>query len=274
MILLDGQKLSKKILENIKNEIKKKQLKLKLAVVLVGKSEVSKSYINKKKEACDFVGVEFKLLNFSPDIPEEELKKEIIKLANDKNINGIVIQLPLSPKLNTHDILNLIPEKKDPDILSDISFQKFEDGKLGILPPVVGAIKYLLEEYKISLKNKKIVLVGKGKLVGKPVSAWLESKKADFLIIDKNTKDITKTIEQADIIISGAGSSDLIKRDMIKQGAVLIDAGSSSEEGIVRGDIEKNAYKKASYVAPVPGGVGPLTIVCLLKNLIFLANSS
>lgn len=270
MVILNGNKLSKKLLKNISEEIKQKQLKLKLAVILVENSLVSKSYINKKQQVCKMVGINFQLFNFPSDIDKNELKKEIKKIGEDKNISGMVVQLPLPKNLNSQEILNLIPEEKDIDILSESNFEKFSKNELLVLPPVVGAVKNLLEEYKISIQDKRIVLIGKGRLVGKPLSVWLQNHKADFSVVDKAVKDISPFTKNADIIISGAGSANLIKADMVKKGAVLIDAGTSSEESMIKGDIDPLAYEYASYVAPVPGGVGPMTIVCLIDNLVKL----
>lgn len=268
MIILDGKKLSEKILENLRNEIEQKQLKLKLAIILVGKNKVSEIFVRGKYEACKKVGIDFKLCSFSENIEEEKLKEKITELATDSEISGIVVQLPLPKNFNTQEILNLIPLKKDVDVLSGVAFEKFERNQLPILPPVVGAIKYFLEEYKISLANKKIVLVGKGKLVGKPLAIWLKNQGLDFSVVDRSVPDIKAITKEADIIISGAGVPGIIKEDMIKEGVILIDAGTSLEQGIIKGDIDKLAYKKASFVAPVPGGVGPVTVACLLENLI------
>jgi len=270
MIILDGEKLSEELLGKIRQEIEKKQLCLKLAVVLAGDNLVSKSYINKKQRAAKAAGISFDFFSFPESISEENLKKEIEKLADDKNISGIVVQLPLPENINSRQILNLVPKEKDADVLSEYVFNEFAQNKTEIFPPVVGAIKHLLEKYKIDIKSKKIVLIGKGQLVGKPVSAWLSNLKADFTVLDRSVKDISLDLKNADIIISGAGSPEIVKKDMIKQGAVLIDAGTSSEDGKIKGDIEKEAYKKASYVAPVPGGVGPMTIACLLENILKL----
>jgi len=270
MIILDGNKLSKEILMEISEEIKKKQLRLKIAVILVGNSLVSSSYIRKKQEACEAVGVGFKLFNFSSEIDGGELSEAIKKIINDKNFSGVVVQLPLPSKFNTAEILNFIPVEKDIDVLSDKSFADFSMGSLPIFPPVVGAIKYLLERYEISIVNKKMALVGKGKLVGRPLSVWLKNNRADFSFIDKSVDNIPDFTKNADIVISGTGCPGLIKKDMVKDGVILIDVGTSSEEGKIRGDIDMDAYKKASYVAPVPGGVGPLTVACLIDNLIKL----
>jgi methylenetetrahydrofolate dehydrogenase (NADP+)/methenyltetrahydrofolate cyclohydrolase len=268
MVILDGQKLSLKLLDSIKKEIDEKKLKLKLAVVLVGKNSVSNSYINKKQEASSNVGIDFEFFSFKEDINEEKLKEEIKKISNTEDISGVVIQLPLPKKFNTQEILNLIPIEKDPDVLSENAFNRFLNNQTDVFPPVVEAVKYLLEEYNIDIKGKKIALVGKGRLVGRPLAVWLKNLGADFSIIDRSIEDIASVTKEADMIISGAGSAGIIKSDMVKDGAILIDAGTSSEDGEVKGDIDKSAYEKASYVAPVPGGVGPMTVSCLLENIL------
>lgn len=270
MVILDGNKLSKEILENIAEEIRAKNFQLKLAIILVGNNLVSDSYINKKQEACAAVGIDFELFKFSSKIDEGDLKKEVKKIVKDKNVSGIVIQLPLPQKFNTSAILDLISPEKDADVLSSVSFDKFSKNNLPILPPVVGAVKYLLEQYKIPIADKKIVLIGKGKLVGKPLSVWLKNNKMKFSLLDKGINNISDFTEKADIIISGAGCPGLIKENILKDGVVLIDVGTTSEEGRIKGDVDQAAYQKASYVAPVPGGVGPVTIACLIDNLLKL----
>ena len=235
-MILNGRKLADKILNNLKREIKEKQLKLKLAVVLVGENSDSKIFIRQKKKACEKVGIDFELFKFSSKISNSELKKEIKKIVQKSDINGIVVQLPLLKNLHTEEILNLIPKEKDAEIVS----------------PVVCAIERILKEYKISLRNKNIVLVGKGRLVGQPVAIWLKKRNLKFSDIDE--------IKNADIIISGAGKPNLIKGGMVKKGVIVIDVGK---------DVDfKSVSKKASYITPVPGGVGPITVACLLENLI------
>jgi len=236
MIILDGKKLAEKILKKVKAEIKRKRLKLKLSIVLVGENSDSKIFIRQKKNACEKVGIDFELFKFSSRISNSELKKEINKIIQNPNIKNIVVQLPLPKGLNTEEILNLIPKKKDAEIIS----------------PVVCAVDRILEEYKISLKGKNIVLIGKGRLVGRPLSIWLRKQKIKFSNIDK--------IKNADIVISGAGKRNLIKGEMVKKKVIIIDVGK---------DVDfKSVSKKASYITPTTGGIGPVTVACLLKNLI------
>lgn len=265
MKILDGKKIAGKILENLKKEIEKKRLKLKLAVVLIGESPVSKIFIKEKQKACEFVGIGFQWFKFSSKISSTKIKKEIEKIVRNPVISGIVIQLPLPKKLNSQKILNLISSQKDVDVLSD------KTRPVSILPPVVCAVSCLLKEYKITIKDKNIVLIGAGKLVGRPLASWLSKEKANIVIVDKSTKNISSLTKKADIIISGVGKPNLITGKMVKKGAVVIDAGTSSEKGKSVGDVDfKSVSKKASYITPFPGGVGPLTVACLLENLVKL----
>lgn len=233
-MIIDGKQISEKILSKVEDKIKNEQLKLKLAVVLVGDDASSKIYVRKKGEAAERVGVDFELFEFPEDIKEEELIQEIKNIADDFSINGIVIQLPLPEKFDTDEILNLVPMDKDVESIS----------------PVVSAIEYILDEYNISLQGKKIVVVGKGVLVGIPVGEWLFKQGLTFSGIED--------IQEADVIISGVGQKDLITKDMVKEGAVVIDVG---------GDVSFDVKEKAGYITPVIGGVGPVTVACLLENL-------
>lgn len=235
MTILDGKKLSQKILNDIKKEIERKKLKLKLAVVLVGEDPDSKIFVNQKRKACELVGINFELFQLPEQIQQVELAEKIKEIVKS-NISGLVIQLPLPKHINTDEVLSLVPKGKDAELIS----------------PVICAVSRLLEEYKISLKNKKIVLIGKGRLVGQPVADWLRKQ-------DLNFSDI-KDIKQADVVISGVGRTNFIKGDMVKKGAVVIDVGR---------DVDfETVSKKADYLTPTPGGIGPMTVACLLKNLV------
>jgi methylenetetrahydrofolate dehydrogenase (NADP+) / methenyltetrahydrofolate cyclohydrolase len=271
MIILDGQKIADKILDNLKKEIKRRQLKLSLAVVLVGQDSASLTFIKKKQQAAKKIGIDFSFLKFGKNITQAQLKEEIKKIIKDPENSGVVIQLPLSKNINTTEILNLVPQEKDPDVLSEISFKSFSAGTSFVLPPTVGAISYLLKEYKIDLAGKKIVVVGAGRLVGKPLAAWFELQGVDFSILDKTTADISTITQKADILISGVGKSGLVKGEMVSDGVIVFDAGTTKENGKTVGDVDfKSVSKKASYITPVVGGVGPLTVACLLENLVKL----
>ncbi len=266
-IILNGKKLKEKILKNLKEEIDKKQLKLSLAVVLVGEDSLFKVFVKEKEKACKETGVAFKLFKFPEIVSEEDFKKEIKEI--EKDYSGIVVQLPLPD--NLYSAFNVISFKKDPDVLSKEAKDKFRKGELSILPPVVSAVSHFLKEYSISLKDRKIVLVGKGKLVGEPLSLWLSQKGIDFSVVEKDTENPQSLFKKADVIISGTGKAGLITGDVVKEGVVVMDAGTSFKEGKISGDVDfETVSKKASYITSVPGGIGPLTVACLLENLMEL----
>ncbi len=272
MKVLDGKKLSEKILKNLAGEIKKKRLKLKLAVILVGDDFSSKVYIRKKREACEDIGIGFEFFKFSSRIRKENLRKEVKKIAKRADIRGIVVQLPLPEGFDSQEFLNLIPSEKDVDVLSEINIGKFYVGTLPISSPTTEGIRYLLKEYKISARGKNVVLVGAGRLVGRPLTLWLLKEKATISIVDEYTENISYFTKKADIIISGVGKPHLITAKMVKKGVVVIDVGTFRRKGRLVGDVEfKGVSKKASYITPIIGGVGPMTVACLLENLVKLS---
>ena len=273
--LLKSTELSEKLLVRLKKRLEKSKLKLRLAVIQIGRNYVSDVFISQKKKVAEKVGIYFKLYKFDKKIEKNRLKKKIKKIIENPLNSGIVIQLPLPKQFLADDFLNLIPEKKDVDVLSEKSLGKFYQGKLKILPPTVKGILSLLKNYKIKLKGKNIVIVGTGKLVGLPLSLQLLKEKATLLILNEFTKNISFFTNKADILISGVGKPNLIKSNMIKKGAVVIDAGTSQKNGKITGDIDfRKVSQKTSYISPVPGGVGPMTVISLFENLVELNESN
>jgi len=284
MKILDGKKLSERILANLKKEIKNHRLKSRLAVISVGENPISQIFINQKEMACEKIGINFKLFKFPTKIKNSELKKEISGIVKNPANSGVIIQLPLPKKFLPEEILNLISEEKDIDVLSENSLGKFYQalpsfssknlggqGTLKILPPTVQGILYLFKNYKIDLKGKNVVIVGAGRLVGFPLAIQLLKEKATVSVLNEFTKDAPSFLKKADILISGVGKPNLIKGNMIKRGVIVIDAGTSVKNGRLVGDVDfQSVFKKASYITPVPGGIGPLTVACLLENLVKL----
>lgn len=273
--ILDGKKLSQKILKALKKEIKKNEsdhsVKLKLVVVQVGENPISEIFIRQKEKKAKEIGIDFKLYKFDRNIAFEKLKNEIRKIAKSPCNSGIVIQLPLSEKFDCQEILNLVPPEKDIDILSEKAKINFYFGDSKIQPPVLKAIVYLLKEYKINIKGKHIVVLGMGRLVGQPVISWLVREKASFSAKDRFFPNLSFFTKEADILISGIGKPEIIKAKMIKKGAVIIDIGASFIKGKIKGDVDfKSVFKKAGYFAAATGGIGPLTVAFLLKNLVEL----
>lgn len=256
MILLDGKKLSEKILNELRATLQKSGKKLRFAGILVGDDKSSQVFLRQKEKACQKVGIDFKLYQFSESIANEKLMAEVEKIVAEPQNNGIIIQLPLPKHIKTQEILNLIPPQKDIDVLSEKSKNS------PILAPVLAGILDLFKEYHIDFKAKKTVVVGKGRLVGKPITAWLKNQKMDFLAIDSASSAILQFTKEADILISGVGKSGLITGQMVKKGAIVVDAS---------GDVDfESVSPKASHITPVRGGIGPMTVAEVIKNLIIL----
>jgi len=261
-MIVDGKALAEEIKKDLHARAKGRGLSL--AVIWVGEDPVSERYIERKKKFGLDIGVEIIVREYPADILETDLIAEIKKLNDDEKINGIIIQLPLPKEIDEQKILNLISPDKDVDALSH---------EARVLSPTVGAIKEILENHKIDLKNKKAVVLGKGKLVGKPVAIWLTQEGADVSVIDSKTSDAdsARLLQTADIIVSGVGKPGLITPDKIKQGVVLIDAATSEQNGGLKGDADLACADKCFLFTPVPGGVGPLTVVMLFNNLLSLS---
>ncbi len=265
MILSNGKKIAEKKFLEIEEELKKASLSI--GVVQIGENSASNVYVNVKRRELEKRGISFSLYKLSEDVSTQEVKEKVLSLNED----GIVVQLPLPENLDREEILDTIPKEKDIDLLSSISCGMFYKGISKILPPVVRAVETILEEGNISIKGKKVTLVGGGSLVGKPLSIFLARKGATVTITNKDTKDLSFFTKNADILVSGTGIPGLIKDGMITNETVVIDAGNSDYNGEVKGDVDKEAVKlKNGLFSPVPGGVGPLTVYFLAENLLKL----
>lgn len=268
--ILSGEVAARQILNSLKR--RKIEKRLTLAVVQVGDNEVSLKYIAEKKKVAKDLGIGFRLVSFPSRVSQATLIKAVGKIGKDKSVSGMIVQLPLPKHLNVQKILDAIPQGKDVDVLSSSSFAEFVLGIFPVLPPTVTAISLLLKKTKKKLEGTQVAVVGAGRLVGLPVSVWLAQQGAIVSLIQKGTKNSTQLIKGADIVISGVGKAGLITGTMIKRGAVVIDAGTSVESGKTQGDVDfKSVSKKAGYLSSVPGGVGPLTVVCLFQNLFTLS---
>jgi methylenetetrahydrofolate dehydrogenase (NADP+)/methenyltetrahydrofolate cyclohydrolase len=256
--VIDGKKISEGIISKLKTKKPKK-----LGVVLIGENKASLSFIKQKEIYCKKAGIDFELFKFSPKT--KGIKEKIKEISERKDISGLIIQLPLPKGMKEEEILSLIPQEKDVDVLSSSSLGEFYQGNFNILPPTVRAVSFVLKENKVKIKGKNVVLVGSGNLVGKPLSIWFSKKGATVILINEFTKEISFFTKKADILISGAGKPNLIKGNILKKGVVLIDFGFKNGKG----DLDfKSASKKASLISPVPGGMGPLTVAMVLKNLV------
>lgn len=267
-MIIDGREVASKIKEEIKNEISLLSNKLTLCVVQVGDDEASNIYIKQKEKLANELGINFIHKKYN-DISEELLEEEIIKLNEDKNITGIIIQLPIPDKYNTNKLINLIDPNKDVDGLTDYNKVKLYNNEEGIIPCTPLGILELLNHYNIDVKGKNTVIIGRSLLVSKPLFNLLLNKDATVTMCHSKTVDLPLITKNADILISATGKPHLVTEDMIKDNAVIIDVGISRIDGKLCGDVDfENVSKKASYITPVPGGVGPMTVIMLMKNIL------
>lgn len=277
--ILDGLLVAKKINNKTKNKVlqlNKCGIYPKLAVVLVGDNPASLLYTKIKKQKAKEIGIETLDVKHSENITHYELINEIEKLNNNESIHGILIQLPLPKHLDTVKILETINPKKDVDGLNPKNLGKLLVNKPFIIPPTADAIIEILNYYKINLTGKHIVLVGYGKLVGKPLAAMisLSNQDATLTICNSKTKNLLYYTKQADILISAAGVPNLITNNMVKKDVTIVDAGTSKKGNKIIGDVDfKNIRNKCTYITPSKGGVGPVTVAKLLENVVKLTNN-
>jgi methylenetetrahydrofolate dehydrogenase (NADP+)/methenyltetrahydrofolate cyclohydrolase len=267
--LLDGKLLSQQILEDIKNEIQKNKIKLKLSVILIGDEPASSVYVRVKEKACNEVGVNFELVRMPGNASEAKVISKIKELNNDKGVTGILVQLPLPEKMDADKIINTVMPSKDVDGLTAVNMEKLAQGDetLGCCTPK--GIMELLEKNSINLKGKNIVLVGYGRLVGKPLGLMLKNRNLRFSVCDDQTKNLWEKTRKADILITATGVPNLITDKHVKEGAVVVDAGTAKLGDKIVGDVDfENVKKKASWITPVPGGVGPMTVAMLIRNVV------
>ncbi|HEY4504604.1 MAG TPA: bifunctional 5,10-methylenetetrahydrofolate dehydrogenase/5,10-methenyltetrahydrofolate cyclohydrolase [Candidatus Paceibacterota bacterium] len=255
-MIIDGRKIANGIAETLNGRGKT------LYVLQVGDESASTSYIKIKQKFGEKIGVKIIREQLSPNTQSSELILKIKEANQDKNISGIIVQLPLPEHIVTALVLAEISPTKDPDALSPSPL---------VLPPVVAAVEEIVNRYEIDLYFSDVVVVGYGQLVGQPVTKWLRDAGVEFALVTEENENPEKILQGADVIISGVGKPSLIKPDMIKSGVIIIDAGTSESGGALMGDVDPKCAQKASLLTPVPGGLGPITVAKLFQNLISLA---
>lgn len=268
MAEIEGKLIAQKILDSVKARVSKLRRRPTLAVVMVGDNPASKKYVEKKAKAAEYVGIDFSLIRFPGNVDQEQLNEELVRLQlrND----AVMVQLPLPKQIDTQEILDAIDPDKDADCLSSAAIGRVARGHMKIIPPTAGAVMEILSD--IELEGTHVVVVGQGELVGKAVAAVMLNHPVTMTVCGLGTKKLSDHTKKADILISGTGQPGLIKADMVKKGATVIDAGTSSVDGALQGDVDfERVAKKASLITPVPGGVGPITVAKLLENVVILA---
>lgn len=267
MTLLDGKKIADDEIKRLKEKIQEKEITL--AIILIGDDPASQIYVRNKKIKANQININVEILKLKDDVDKNTIIKLIKKLNENKMINGIIIQLPLPIKLEKfkNEILSTIEAKKDVDGLRLDTIEKISNDSETFIPATPLGILKLIEKYKIIVKNKKCIIIGKSNLVGKPLGIILRKNGANVGWITKEKGNLTEC-KKADIIFSAVGKKHIINNKHVKKNAVLFDIGFSRENNKIYGDINFNSVKSiCSYITPVPGGVGPMTIYALLENL-------
>ncbi len=271
--ILDGKKLSIKILEDIKKKVDLMPQKPTLAVILVGENPASKVYVASKEKRAKECGFNSRVIKLSDTTTKEDLTNLIVELNNDHKVNAILLQLPLPKHLNEGDFTNLIDPQKDVDGFHPINLGKLmtQTNPYAICCTPFGILK-LLKEYGVELTGKNVVIIGRSNIVGKPLAQLLLNENATVTITHSKTKNLSEITKRADILISAVGKKNMVTENMVKEGAVVVDVGIIKDEnGKIKGDVDfENVYKKASLITPVPGGVGPMTIATLMENTLQL----
>ena len=271
--IIDGKQLAKKIRANLRiecEELKKQGINPKLAVIMVGDNPASKVYVKNKSRVCNEVGIEYQEYLLPENATQKELLELIKRLNKDKKTTGILLQSPLPQHLNINEAFKTITYLKDVDGFTPASVGKLcigEDTFISCTP--YGVIK-MFEEYNIDLKGKNVVILGRSNIVGKPLMQCCLQKDATVTVCHSKTKNLSEYTKKADVIISAIGKAKFLTEDMVKDGVVIIDVGiNRQDDGKLVGDVDfENVSKKASYITPVPGGVGPMTIAMLMNNVI------
>ena len=271
-VILNGKQLRDRVLERLKTKLESFDKKPTLVVILAGDDEASKIYVNNKKKTAEKIGINSIVLNYPADVSEKILLDKIDELNKDVDVTAILVQLPLPKHINKFNIINAISPQKDVDGFTPENFGKLLSGQEPyVYPCTPRGIMLLLKEYGINVEGKHAVVIGRSIIVGKPMVQMLLRANATVTCCHSHTKNISEIIKTADIVISAVGGK-IIEKSMLKPGCVVVDVGIFKDEtGKTRGDVNfAEAAEVASYISPVPGGVGPMTIAMLMSNTVEL----
>ena len=268
-MIMDGKSLKGEILSGLAEEVKALDKVPTLCVIQVGDDEASNIYINQKRKMCNDIGYNFIHEKYDDSITEDELLKNIERFNSNDNIDAILVQMPLPSGINEKNIQNAVNKYKDVDGLNDSNIVDLISGKSSLYPCTACGVISLLDKYGVTLEGSNVVIVGRSSLVGMPLFHMLENRNATVTLCHSKTRNLQSITKNADIIISATGVKGLIKEDMVKNNAVVVDVGITRENGKLYGDVDFDSVsKKASLITPVPGGVGPMTIASLAQNVL------
>lgn len=269
--ILDGKQIAKDYRQGLQDQVealKEKGFTPKLSVILVGNDGASQSYVRSKKKAAEKIGMISEIVHLEETATEEEVLNELNRLNNDDSVSGILVQVPLPKQVSEQKILEAINPEKDVDGFHPINIGKLYIDEQTFVPCTPLGIMEILKHADIDLEGKNAVVIGRSHIVGQPVSKLLLQKNASVTILHSRSKDMASYLKDADVIVSAVGKPGLVTKDVVKEGAVIIDVGNTPDEnGKLKGDVDYDAVKEiAGAIAPVPGGVGPLTITMVLNN--------
>ena len=278
-VLINGKELAQKIRLELKKDVedlKNKGIIPKLAVIMVGDDKASKVYVKNKSKACEEIGIEYEEFLMGSDTTMEQLLNTIEELNNRKDIHGILLQSPIPKNLDINQAFNKIDYRKDVDGFHPINVGKLSIGEDCFISCTPFGVVKMLEEYNIEVQGKNVVIIGRSNIVGKPLIQCMLKKNGTVTVCHSKTQNIKEITKNADILIAALGKAKFVTADMVKDGAVIIDVGiNRNDDGKLVGDVDfENVEKKVSYITPVPGGVGPMTIAMLMTNVVKAAKNS
>lgn len=269
-MLIDGRAIAREIEERVRAAVAARTQPLSVGIISAGGNAATASYLAIKQKFAARVGITVALYDCGATTTTEEIVAAIQKAENEHD--GIIVQLPLSPGANVDIARNAVSWRKDIDVLGDAAFAHFSTAESPAMPPVVGAIAEILTQHACTVRGKRAVVFGKGRLVGIPASTWLMREGAQVTVIDASTQNAREMTLRADIIVLGTGVPGLLTPDMIQNGVVVLDAGTSEAGGVIKGDADIRCAEKAALFTPVPGGIGPITVAVLFENLVKLTS--
>lgn len=273
-VIIDGNEICNNIESVVKVEVKNCMIRPSVALIQVGYDASTSYFIEKKEEACSNVGIYFRLYKFETDTPELTIINKIKELNNDEYVNGIIVQLPLPPQYNEKRLLNCVNNGKDVLGMTDINTGRFVNGKKSLISCPALAVEKVLNDNNIELEGKNVVVVGRGKYVGKPIANLLLNKDATVTLCHSKTTNLSDYTKNADILISACGVPNLIKADMVKDDAIVIDVGMNGFGEKICGDVDfENVSKKASIITPIPNGIDQISNAMLIENIMMCYNS-
>ena len=268
MQLIDGKAVSQAVKERVRDEIAQKELKIGLAVVIVGNDQASRVYVNNKKKACEFCGI----TSYEYALPEETTEEQLLELVDtlngDGKVNGILVQLPLPEHIDEKKIIEHISPMKDVDAFHAVNVGRIMIGDYAFLPCTPAGVMELIHSTGTEVSGKECVVIGRSNIVGKPMAMLLLHENGTVTVCHSRTKDLAEVCRRADILVSAVGRAGFVTANMVKEGAVVIDVGMNrNAEGKLCGDVDFDSVApKCSFITPVPGGVGPMTIAMLMEN--------